>query len=206
MHKNIKIENIYIFNENLVKIKNLYLVRINDDKKSQFNSLIYMPPEMFSFQEYTCYTDIWDLGIVLYELVMLEKPFQGINSDEIQNNIINEKYSPFPEKVDIRLKRLLELTLTFINHRASAARLLELNFIREKIDYLYKNEIIKDDELYKKISSLPLRENDYKFSFEKKIYDKKVSEQINNYTIFNKFNIRTNSLTSDSDMNYRSKI
>ena len=206
MHKNIKIENIYIFNENLVKIKNLYLLRINDDKKSQFNSLIYMPPEMFSFQEYTCFTDIWDLGIVLYELVMLEKPFQGINSDEIQNNIINEKYSPFPEKVDLRLKRLLELTLTFINHRASSARLLELKFIREKIDYLYKNKIIKDDELYKKISSLPLRDNDYKFSFEKKIYDKKISEKINNYAFLDKFNLRTNSLKSDSNRNYRSKV
>ena len=76
---------------------------------------------------------------MLYELVMLEKPFQGINNDEIKNNIINEIYTPFPEKVDNRLKRLLELTLVFINHRASAARLLELNFIREKIDYLYKN-------------------------------------------------------------------
>ena len=176
MHKDIKVENIYIFNENLVKIKNLYLVRLNEQKKKEFNSLIYMPPEMFSFQEYTCYTDIWDLGIVLYELVMLEKPFQGINSDELKNNIINEKYIPFPDEVDFRLKRLLELTLAFINHRASAARLLELKFIRTKIDYLYKNKIIEDSELYKKICSLPLRENDYKFSFEKKTYDKKLSE------------------------------
>ena len=176
MHKDIKVENIYIFNENLVKIKNLYLVRLNEQKKKEFNSLIYMPPEMFSFQEYTCYTDIWDLGIVLYELVMLEKPFQGINSDELKNNIINEKYIPFPDEVDFRLKRLLELTLAFINHRASAARLLELKFIRTKIDYLYKNKIIQDSELYKKICSLPLRENDYKFSFEKMTYDKKLSE------------------------------
>ena len=175
-NKDIKIENIYIFNDQLVKIKNLYLVRINEQKKKEFNSLIYMPPEMFSFQEYTCYTDIWDLGIVLYELVMLEKPFQGINSDELKNNIINEKYIPFPDDVDFRLKRLLDLTLAFINHRASAARLLELKFIREKIDYLYKNKIIDDSELYKKICSLPLRENNYKFSFEKKTYYKKKSE------------------------------
>ena len=183
MHKDIKTENIYIFNEKLVKIKNLYLLRIDEQKKNEFNSLIYMPPEMFSFQEYTCYTDIWDLGIVLYELVMLEKPFQGINSDELKNNIINEKYTPFPSHVDFRLKRLLELTLAFINHRASAARLLELKFIREKIDYLYKNKIIKDTELYKKICSLPIRENNYKFSFEKKTYDKKLSEKIDNNII-----------------------
>ena len=177
MHKDIKIENIYIFNEQLVKIKNLYLVRISEVPKNEFNSLIYMPPEMFSFQEYTCYTDIWDLGIVLYELIMLEKPFQGINCDEIKNNIINEKYVPFPDNVDIRLKRLLELTLAFINHRASAARLLELKFIREKIDYLYNNKIIKDDEIYKKISSLPIRDNDYKFSFEKKTYEIQINDK-----------------------------
>ena len=185
MHKDIKIENIYIFNDKLVKIKNLYLVRISEEPKNEFNSLIYMPPEMFSFQEYTCYTDIWDLGIVLYELVMLEKPFQGINSDEIKNNIINEKYTPFPDNIDIRLKRLLELTLAFINHRAPAARLLELKFIREKIDYLYNNKIIKGDELYKKISSLPIRDNDYKFSFEKKTYNIQVEKSDNNLSINN---------------------
>ena len=211
MHKNIKIENIYIFNEKLVKIKNLYLVRINEEKKNQFNSLMYMPPEMFSFQEYTCYTDIWDLGIVLYELVMLEKPFQGINNDEIKNNIINEKYVAFPENVDIRLKRLLELTLAFINHRASAARLLELKFIREKIDYLYKNKIIKDDELYKKISSLPLRDIDYKFSFEKKTYDlqTKEKEPNNNNNPSNKNNTllyHSYSLKDDSDKPVRNKL
>ena len=188
MHKDIKIENIYIFNEKLVKIKNLYLVRISEEPKNEFNSLIYMPPEMFSFQEYTCYTDIWDLGIVLYELVMLEKPFQGINSDEIKNNIINEKYTPFPDNIDIRLKRLLELTLAFINHRASAARLLELKFIREKIDYLYNNKIIKGDELYKKISSLPIRDNDYKFSFEKKTYNIQGEKNDNNPNINNNAN------------------
>ena len=188
MHKDIKIENIYIFNEQLVKIKNLYLVRISEEPKNEFNSLIYMPPEMFSFQEYTCYTDIWDLGIVLYELVMLEKPFQGINSDEIKNNIINEKYTPFPDNIDIRLKRLLELTLAFINHRASATRLLELKFIREKIDYLYNNKIIKGDELYKKISSLPIRDNDYKFSFEKKTYNIQVEKNDNTSNINNNAN------------------
>ena len=180
VHKNINIDNIYIFNDNLVKIKNIYLVRINEPQKIEYNSLIYMPPEMFSFQEYTNYTDIWALGIVLYELVMLEKPFQGSNNDEIKNNIINEIYIPFPEKVDNRLKRLLELTLVFINHRASAAKLLELDFIREKIDYLYKNNIINDDELYQKISQLPIRDENYIFSFEKKNF-------VNNKIIKNKY-------------------
>ena len=185
IHKDIRIENIYIFNEKLVKIKNLYLARITEQPKNEFNSLIYMPPEMFSFQEYTCYTDIWDLGIVLYELVMLEKPFQGINFDEIKNNIINEKYVPFPSVIDFRLKRLLTLTLAFINHRASAARLLELKFIRDKIDYLYKNKIIKDDDLYKKISTLPIRDNNYKFSFEKKTYGHKIQESTDNFKTSN---------------------
>ena len=185
IHKDIRIENIYIFNEKLVKIKNLYLARITEQPKNEFNSLIYMPPEMFSFQEYTCYTDIWDLGIVLYELVMLEKPFQGINPDEIKNNIINEKYVPFPSVIDFRLKRLLTLTLAFINHRASAARLLELKFIRDKIDYLYKNKIIKDDDLYKKICTLPIRDNNYKFSFEKKTYGHKIQESTDNFKTSN---------------------
>ena len=216
VHKDLKVENIYLFNDKLVKIENLYLVRINEPQRLEFNSLIYMSPEMFSFQEYTCYTDIWNLGIILYELVMLEKPFQGINNDEIKNNIINEIYTPFPEKVDFRLKRLLELTLTFINHRASAARLLELNFIREKIDYLYKNNIIKDDELYKKICTFPIRDDNYKFSFEKNKnviinkktiknnYFNKSEESLNQKLIFKASTLDNNNINNNN--NYSNKI
>ena len=208
VHKNLRTENIYIFNDNLVKIKNLYLERISESQKNEFNSLIYMPPEMFSFLEYTCYTDIWDLGIVLYELVMLEKPFQGINRDEIKNNIINEIYIPFPNNVDIRLKRILELTLVFINHRASAARLLELNFIRDKIDYLFKNNIIKDDKLYQKISSFPIRDDNYKFSFEKKsLINKKFhnNNSINGTTDKNLLDLRT-SFTKNKSLLFENKL
>ena len=163
---------------------------------------------MFSFLEYTCYTDIWDLGIVLYELVMLEKPFQGINRDEIKNNIINEIYIPFPNNVDIRLKRILELTLVFINHRASAARLLELNFIRDKIDYLFKNNIIKDDKLYQKISSFPIRDDNYKFSFEKKsLINKKFhnNNSISGITDKNLLDLRT-SFTKNKSLLFENKL
>ena len=145
---------------------------------------------------------------------MLEKPFQGINNEEIKNNIINEKYAPFPKTIDIRIKRLLELTLAFINHWASAARLLELKFIREKIDYLYKTKVIKDDALYKKISSLPLRENDYKFSFEKKTYSKKevnkkdgnIVDNTNNIYNNHKFFHRNESSKNKEKISFRNKI
>ena len=207
IHKNIKAERIYIFSENLVKIENLSLARINQENKTDFNSVIYLPPEMFSFQEFTSYTDIWALGIILYELVMLEKPFQGVNIDEIKNNIINEKYKPFPKNIDKRLKRLLVLTLTFINHRASASRLLELKFIRDKLDYLYKNHIIHDDDLYKKISTFPIRDEFNKFNFEKKISKIESKDELNmiNYNFLNLKHISEQLKPGGKNINQRAR-
>jgi serine/threonine protein kinase len=40
VHKDLKVENIYLFNDKLVKIENLYLVRINEPQRLEFNSLI----------------------------------------------------------------------------------------------------------------------------------------------------------------------
>ncbi len=37
----------------------------------------YISPEIYENREYSYKTDIWSLGVVLYELCTLELPFDG---------------------------------------------------------------------------------------------------------------------------------
>ena len=57
--------------------------------------------------------------------------------------------------------------------------------------------------MYKKISSLPIRDNDYKFSFEKKIYDKKVSQKLN---FSNNLLRSVSSLKDEKSLDFRNKV
>ena len=86
--------------------------------------------------------------MVLYELIMLCRPFEGIEQKEVQNRIEKIDYKPIPEETDFRLKKLLRLTLTYKENRASAAQLLSFDFIKNRINYFYVNKIIEFEKSF----------------------------------------------------------
>jgi hypothetical protein len=54
----------------------------------------YMSPEIMNNQKYNSKTDVWSLGIILYELVCLRLPFQGNSMKQLCQNIINAAPTP----------------------------------------------------------------------------------------------------------------
>ena len=59
-----------------------------------------MSPEILNKQPYNMSSDLWALGCTLYEICELERPFDGVTNEEVQNKIlnaeparINERYS-----------------------------------------------------------------------------------------------------------------
>ena len=56
-------------------------------------------------------TDIWSLGVVLYELAALEHPFSGKNLMALANAISKGKYDPIPEHYSTFLVDLIAAML-----------------------------------------------------------------------------------------------
>ena len=67
----------------------------------------------------------------------------------VKNKILNSQYDSIPEDIDPRLRRLLSLTLVENDRRASSQELLRLYFIRERLNYLFQNGILNDENSYK---------------------------------------------------------
>jgi hypothetical protein len=101
--------NIYITKNNKIKLGNFGIEKLINSQKEDTESNIYLSPEKIKGEECNNKTDIWNLGIILYELTQLCHPFfdEEINIETIKENI---------EKVDL---------LEFININYSA-RLLNL--------------------------------------------------------------------------------
>ena len=155
MHRDIKSDNLFLCNNDVVKIGDLGQASNESKCKSFVGTFFYRAPECQDFGEYTKEIDIWSAGVVLYELIMLCRPFEGIEQKEVQNRIENIEYKPIPDSTDVKLKKLLELTLTYKENRASAAQLLSLEFIKNRINYFYKNKILDlEASLYEEISKL----------------------------------------------------
>lgn len=97
VHRDIKPDNIQILSSGQIKITDFGIARLtfqpNITMDGQvFGTPSYMSPEQVRGGEIDARSDIFSLGIVLYEMVAGQKPFQGDNVISITHAIMN--YEP----------------------------------------------------------------------------------------------------------------
>ena len=88
IHRDIKPQNIMILENGIVKITDFGIaVAMNSTQLTQTNSVMgsvhYLPPEQASGKGATLQSDIYSLGILMYELLTGKLPFKGENAVEI---------------------------------------------------------------------------------------------------------------------------
>ena len=88
IHRDIKPQNILILDNGLVKITDFGIaVAMNATQLTQTNSVMgsvhYLPPEQASGKGATLQSDIYSIGILMYELLTGKLPFKGDNAVEI---------------------------------------------------------------------------------------------------------------------------
>lgn len=74
---------------------------------TQIGTPYYMSPEIMNNQRYNSKTDIWSLGIILYELVCLRLPFQGNSMRQLCQNIISGTPAPPSTRYSAELRDLV---------------------------------------------------------------------------------------------------
>lgn len=104
IHRDIKPQNIMILENGLVKITDFGIaMAMNATQLTQTNSVMgsvhYLPPEQASGQGSTLQSDIYSMGIVMYELLTGELPFKGDNAVEIALKHLKEPIPDIREKL-----------------------------------------------------------------------------------------------------------
>ena len=94
VHRDLKPANILINDDGRIKITDFGVARIDSSTLTQVGDIVgtphYMAPEQFSGLEATNRTDLYQVGVIVYELVTGQRPFNG-NNVEILRRVVNER-------------------------------------------------------------------------------------------------------------------
>ncbi len=106
VHRDIKPQNVIIMDDGRVKVMDFGIAsRLNSNELTQTNSVMgtvyYLPPEQANGTSSTFKSDIYSLGILMYELVTGSVPFKGDSPVEVaikhMKNPLPSITDPYPE-------------------------------------------------------------------------------------------------------------
>jgi serine/threonine-protein kinase len=111
VHRDIKPANIMVMDDFKVKVMDFGIAHFRSSSMTQTGVAMgtpsYISPELLQGHEVTPATDIYSLGVVLYELLTRRKPFVAENISSLIYKIIHEQ-PPSPTSIDSKIPALFD--------------------------------------------------------------------------------------------------
>ena len=151
LHRSMRPENVMLSYDGEVKITDFGLSRALDlvealDDNDVRQRVLYAAPEAVRKEGYTRQSDIFSLGLILYEMLTGAHPYEHPDIAEVQRRAALGEVAPIAERVEIprQLQQLIESMLVPdpAGRAASAGQLYE-----ELIGYLFGNNLQADNRL-----------------------------------------------------------
>ncbi|EKX36469.1 hypothetical protein GUITHDRAFT_155234, partial [Guillardia theta CCMP2712] len=98
LHRDIKAPNIFITGPRSVKIGDMGVAKCTRSgmARTQIGTPYYMSPELWRNLPYDQKSDIWSLGVLIYEFAALKHPFQAQNERQLYERVMRGAYPPIP--------------------------------------------------------------------------------------------------------------
>ncbi|OVE81951.1 hypothetical protein BVY03_01490, partial [bacterium K02(2017)] len=97
VHRDIKSMNIMLDKNDVVKVLDFGIAKLNDDLMVTKTGMVmgtvsYMSPEQAETKKTDHRTDIWSLGVVMYEALTQKLPFEGESNSQVMYAIVCKKH------------------------------------------------------------------------------------------------------------------
>ena len=148
LHRDLKSANIFLFSDGTAKIGdcNVSKVVYKGLGYTQTGTPYYASPEVWSEEPYDNKSDIWSLGIIIYEMLALHPPFQANNMNNLYKKIIRGQYGKISNRYSDDIIDIVKLLLKVNpSKRPSCEEILKIGSVIERVDFFKDREGFKED-------------------------------------------------------------
>jgi len=172
MHRDLKPQNI-LLNKGSIKLADFGLSVIIDGESQLLNTMcgspLYMSPEIIEHQKYTAKSDLWSIGVILYQLIYHKHPYDHCtNLQDLTKKVRNQAitYPDFPPVDPLTMDLLHGLLNKNCHNRMTWDEFFEHQWFNSQISITAN-------------SFSPPTNGFFRMSFEQRYQERKIEENIN---------------------------
>jgi serine/threonine protein kinase len=151
IHRDIKSANILLCSNGLAKLGDFgfskhYAATVSEDVGHTFcGTPYYVAPEIWRRRPYSKKADMFSLGVLLYELLTLKRPFDGEDIEEVMHKTLAGRFDPLPDSVSKDMQTIVSALLQSEPRKRPSSKTL-LNTPTCKLYISVVQEIVQSGE------------------------------------------------------------
>jgi serine/threonine-protein kinase len=149
VHRDIKPGNVMLTRDGQVKIADFGIARVESSSMTQAGTIMgtpaYMSPEQFMGQTVDARTDIYSVGVLLYQMLTGERPFEG-SMTAIMHKVLNVA-PPHPSELSVTAPESLDPVVARAIAKRPSQRYASANEFAQSLRAAFQGQILATENI-----------------------------------------------------------